>query len=131
MRFNRLRAVLLCLLAFALPVQGFAAATGLLCPAHWGAERGLAVAHQAMAPTSALADDCAHASPAQAKASADDATNKKCAACATCCAPLALPAALTTIEEMAADTPRYGGVLTPPLCFLTDGQERPPRLCLA
>lgn len=140
---HRLRLAVLCLLALALPVQGFAAATMLLCTAHHAVAEhqqalGLTLdqavdvhpAHQDQAPADTAAKAGPHPDCEQTSATSQ-ADTKKCAACATCCAAVAFPATATVLVALAAAVPVLERVDTPPLWFLTDGQDRPPRPFLA
>nr|WP_316639745.1 hypothetical protein [uncultured Roseateles sp.] len=102
------------LLALALPVQGYAAQTMLLCgPAHH--QQSAAAAH----------DHAAHGHGDAAKSQ-----NKagKCSACASCCNAPALTGSLPTIE-LVAKAPQVAAIL--PVAhdrILIGGLDRPPRL---
>lgn len=118
---NRIRVALVWVLLFALPFQGFAAASLLGCGAN----------HHRMS----VLDTSDRASPASAHEHHRDAAGDhphadkvaKCSACAACCVGAALPAAPLLFAAAApADAPaalRAVGAVG----FLTDGPERPPR----
>ncbi len=118
---NRIRVALVWVLLFALPFQGYAAATLLGCGPN----------HHRMS----VADASDWASPALAHAHHRDAAGdhphaekvSKCSACAACCVGAALPSAPLVFAAAApAEAPatlRSVGAVG----FLTDGPERPPR----
>lgn len=128
-----MRAMLSCLLALALPIQGVAAATMFRCVP---AQEHIAHAHgggpgQASVP--ALHSGAHHQhdmkageAPAQAGptlASADT----RCSVCASCCIATALPTALPAFDASApAESFAPTSLRVDPL-FLTGGPERPPR----
>jgi hypothetical protein len=130
-----LRAVLGCLLAAALPIQGVAAATMLHCgqggpgdaPAHEGAHArpaGMQTTwpshlghHHGIEPAGVL----------QGAGTPIAAAKSGCSACASCCIATALPAAIHAFDATApaeSFAPSHG--LVAPV-FLTGGPERPPR----
>ena len=141
----------MCLLVLALPAQGFAASTMLLCGAgHHGAAQALDGEHDHASHThmgghdaslaSAAHDDDDHVAqgtPADEGSSFSplSATHAKpmgkCSVCAACCTMAFLP---TNVIALTAPAP--SGVLplvepTTHAGFIADGPERPPRLPLA
>lgn len=126
-RFHRF--ILLCLLAVAIPFQGFAAVT---------MGHGMAAAESAVAADQAMAmdgDDCEHVDEADASSSdahAAHADHKgSCSACAACysvAAPGFTFAAPDPVPAPAFALPR---AQRPRVAFLTDGPDRPPRSLLA
>jgi len=130
-----IRAVLIWLLALALPAQGVMAATMVFCGPHHH-ERAVAAAHEADAAHShpaAAHDDAdavsAHESAAPEPAAQDGA--QKCSVCASCCSAAAIPEAvpkLPVLEPGAADFAAPASAVEP---FAADGPERPPRHLLA
>ena len=132
---SRLRTAFVWLVLFALPLQGYAAATMLHCgPSH---HRAVAAA---MAEPSSAHDHAMHGDDhAAGHAGADGASldhldklsKAKCSACASCCVGAALPTATLEFAAVA------GAVVPTPFTpasrvgFYTDSPERPPRLVLA
>lgn len=120
----RLRTALMWVLLFALPFQGYAAATMLNCgPNH---HRVSATADSDATPSAAVE---AHSHAASADHHHTDKASK-CSACAACCVGATLP---TSALVFAAAEP--AGVPTAwfcigPLGFVTDGPDRPPRTSL-
>lgn len=117
----RLRAALMWVLLFALPFQGYAAATMLNC--------GPAPHRMAAAPSAAV-DVHQHAASGDHQHQDHHDKVSKCSVCAACCVGAALPAAaLVFAPAMPAGVPSsffsIGAV-----GFLTDGPDRPPRLFL-
>ena len=110
------------LLATALPLQGFAAATMLTC----------GPAHHRMAASAAP-----HAHAHEGHQHHHDAgtlqqlAKFKCSACAACCVAAALPSPTLTFDS--PDLAEVHASVPPPAVaiFLTDGLERPPRPLLA
>ncbi len=130
------RFLLLCLMAVALPVQGFAAAGAVHC----------AAMHERMQPAgdhhAADAADAGEHHHAQAADhhpqgadhhAAGEAGRKagKCSACAACCAALALPAPALLLPPLKADGAPSVVIADAVVAFLTSGPERPPRTPLA
>lgn len=142
------------LLVLALPVQGFAASTMLLCDAgHQGSASRIEAVHdhgshghngkhegaqpvratsEPNADVDALAADSSHVdSTASPKSAKHAKVVGKCGSCASCCTAAFLP---TTIAEFKASTPSRAIAvveLTTRVGFFTDGPDRPPRLRLA
>ena len=138
-----LRLVLLCVMAVALPLQGYAATGAVHCGAMHGRmqvesahhhddgavhQHGAHDGHAAHAAAS-------HAAPAVDAPSDDGATPTggvaKCSACAACCVGLGLPAGVITMPQGPAEgaAPTLAPLAVP--TFLTSGPERPPRAILA
>lgn len=111
---------LACLLALALPVQGFAAQAMLFCAPVSHSQAGTHDHH-------AQAAEAHHAQPGDAQQSPDKA-HGKCSACASCCSA----AALTTDQPTLATPPlqqAHSASLSHGLeRVMTGGIERPPRL---
>ena len=144
------RCFVMWLLVLALPVQGFAASTMLLCGAgHHGAapatEGGhdhashmhLGAQHVFGASASHADDHAAEATPSHEGsafgplAAKDAKAMGKCSACAACCTVAFLP---TTVIAFTAPAPSRAlpvVELTTHVGFFTDGLDRPPRLFLA
>lgn len=125
------RSLWICLLALALPVQGFAAAQMMPCgPAHESMHDARMHAHE---PAHDHGDQVAlHA---HADAAAQDPSSPlaqhSCSACAACCVGMALPSSAPVLAAPAESAMRdtAGGAAEP--VFLTSGLERPPRPVLA
>jgi len=146
---HRLRIVFVCLLALALPVQGFAAATMLFCAGDHhhgavapGASSAMGSDHADLATTAAHlpvhsqnaasphdqhASNAGPHSPGKSLAKVDG----KCSACSACCTSVALPSALMAFQPVKADAPLVASVTRALVGFLPDGQDRPPRTFLA
>lgn len=132
-----LRLVLLCLMALALPVQGFAATGALHCAAMH--ERMLLrTTHHHDGDAARHHDD--HGAPGQAAkagdAGPDDGAARigaafKCSACAACCVGLGLPASAVTLPQGPAEHLAPQRAMPSVAAFLTSGPERPPRVALA
>ena len=126
MMLRFLRIMAMWLLALAVPVQGFAAASMIGCgTAHHGAA-GLhsATGHQHHASDIHHGDDHkAHGGAKVSKAS--------CSACASCCTSAALPTGIMVFEP--TDGPEAFVALAPhPVATLVSGgPRRPPRSILA
>lgn len=132
------------LLVLALPLQGYAAGTMLLCgPLHQGtmtAQSAPSAAHRAAAPAHGAGHDHSpHMATAQGS-STDTAdtgstpTTKgyaKCSLCAACCAVVALPSAPPVMGSDPATTHYVAAATATPAGFLTGGIDRPPRPDLA
>lgn len=118
------RALVLCILAVALPLQGVAAATMLHCAAgrvhDVAAHVHEAAAHDHHAASSGSIDK-AHSSGVK----------QTCSACAACCMGLAL---IPRYSPLPADEPAsqpQPAVEKSPVSFISSGLERPPRSPLA
>lgn len=134
-----LRLLLLCLMAVALPLQGFAATGALHCGAmHERMQvdtthpHGDGAAHphdglQATSPAPTAASDGGHADDGAARVGGVF----KCSACAACCVGLGLPTGALTLPQGPAESPAPSLVANAPTAFLTSGPERPPRPDLA
>lgn len=118
---RRLRFLLLWLIALALPVQGFAAATMLHCaPVHHGA---------AMPAADAASPHHDHAAHMKHAAAEKPTQASGCSACASCClgAGFAMPMAivdLVLLKTAALPPPDETAWVGPPRA----APERPPRL---
>jgi hypothetical protein len=127
-------------LGLALPMQGFAATTKMLCPQHQagqGHERAHAFG-QALGSAGLHAQHmgfhASHADPAPADHSGSHHSAKasQCSACGTCCAALGMPEqVLLAFQPPLVDSAQPAAAASPPLSFLTDGPERPPKVALA
>jgi hypothetical protein len=141
-----LRHLLALLLVLALPLQGYAAGTMLLCgPLHQGtmtAQSAPSAAHRVAAPShDAGHDHSQHQAMTKAQDSSRDPVdagttpvNKvygKCSLCAACCAVVALPSAAPLFDSEPAATQYVVAATVTPAGFLTGGIERPPRPVLA
>lgn len=130
-----LRAVLVWLIAVALPMQGIASATAVHCGAHNGSARGPSVykemsahdmhAHHGHAAgsmeTIAMADDSADAIP-----DAADVSVSGCSACASCCAAATLSNFSYVPSKVIFDHLRPSDVSSA-RGFISDGPYHPPR----
>lgn len=150
--WRNLRIALMWLLAFAVPAQGFAAASMSNCgPGHHGAagahtRAGHSGDHAhgtATPPHSHEGVASHHSHPSELALSSVDGdgvaevttagkvAKGSCSACASCCTAAALPTSVLSFEA----TPVHDGVaaLVPRSMapFLTDGPDRPPRSLLA
>jgi uncharacterized protein involved in copper resistance len=133
---------LMLIIALALPVQGFAAATMFHCASAMGHATAAAGGHDHSRHSHAGANDASHRHDAHADgASMHHAQGKAadlnpgqspgCSACASCCTAAALPAAPIPIASTDAPS-SYARPMAPAIAaFLTGGPERPPRLLLA
>ncbi len=122
------RLLLLCLMALALPVQGFAAAGGAHCGAmHERMQASAAQDHHHPADAMDAAEAPHHDDAAQV--GLGDAS--KCSACATCCVALGLPATSLLLPVLRAESAQPCFAAAGPAAFLTSGPERPPRAILA
>lgn len=126
---NRLRIVLVCLLALALPLQGFAAATMLFCVG--GHHHGAAV----QGAGSAVASDHVHLHASSVNPQSHDKSvaklDGKCSACSACCTSVALPTTVVDFLPVKVGSPLVAIVASASVGFVTDGQDRPPRSFLA
>jgi len=136
------RIVLAWLLAVALPIQGYAAQTMLLCgPAQHQVAAATAtttgpVAHahdhagmahdddagHAMAETDATAQDGDHPSPGQAKHAG------KCSVCSSCCSVVAMMAAVVSVAVAPPDLPEVPAIEFADGRVMVGGLDRPPRI---
>jgi hypothetical protein len=128
------RLFLLAWLTLAIPTQGFAAATKVLCPQH---QSGHGSGTQAASPHAEhahhgghhgghdQANHQAHISDAHA---GHHAKASQCSACGTCCAALGMPEqVLMAFQPPLVDATLPAGSPRLSLSFLTDGPERPPK----
>ena len=146
--WRALRFAFVCLLAFALPLQGVTAATMAACGMAAGDSQATGMdhtsQHQGGAPkgdghSHASGESHDHASHAHAAAqpsdeessSSQESQSQKCSVCASCCVGTALPAeplsfaSVKLADHFARLVPRSVAA------FVTEGLERPPRLFLA
>lgn len=138
------RFLLLCLMAIALPVQGFAAAGMKHCgPMHDRMQAAMAAqavhhddghvhhhdADGAPQGHDGGADAADHAPAAEKSRAATAAV--KCSACAACCVALGLPASALQLPQPPAEGLQPPLVTAEAAAFLTGGLERPPRTVLA
>ena len=132
-----LRALLIWLLALALPAQGVMAAAMVFCgPNHHERAAASAAAHEAGTAHShhGRADIQAEAATADEGAVPDEAapsSMQKCSVCASCCSAAAIHGAaakLPALEPAAAHFAALAPAVEP---FAADGPERPPRHQLA
>lgn len=113
------RLFLLAWLTLAIPTQGFAAATKVLCPQHLSGHGSAAPATSAHAHHGDHHAD--HPAGHHAKAT-------QCSACGTCCAALGMPEqVLAAFQPPLVDATLPAGSPRLALSFLTDGPERPPK----
>lgn len=138
------------LLVLALPVQGFAASTMLLCGAgHHGAAQGAEGGHAHASHMHMAARDVAQASASPAHDHAEQAPAShdrsalsplsskhakgvgKCSACAACCTVAFLPSTVIAFDAPALGRAPAAVELITHVGFFTDGPDRPPRLSLA
>lgn len=142
-----LRVTLLWLLALAVPAQGFAAATRLLCSAaHHGVGMGVASAAPGarVAPTASVdsvASAHAHhhpqvpsAAPAHQAESSHGTSHRldhdsgRCTACAACCTAVALPTHVPALPgEPTGQATHVALHADGEVAFVTGGPDRPPR----
>ncbi len=143
-----LRSAMMWLLLFALPLQGFAAATMLNCGPNHHRTMVAASAEPGAAHEHAAAVQHQHAMGMAAGvhevASADHSDNAdapplphldklvkfKCNACAVCCTGAAMPTAAFTFKPFPPAMAPEFFVPTSHVGFVTDGPDRPPRLSL-
>ena len=141
------RCFVMWLLVLALPVQGFAASTMLLCgTGHHGTAQAIEGGHDHAShmPMGAqdLADSSAHDQAAQATPSDDESAIGpqsakpakvvgKCSACAACCTVAFLPTNVIAFTAPAPSRAPPVVELTTVVGFFTDGPDRPPRILLA
>ena len=145
-----MRCFVMGLLVLALPVQGFAASTMLLCGAghhsaayatdggndHAGHPHG-GVLDAVEAAASDVHHHAAPGAPAHGQSAGSPVSAKqakvigKCSACAACCTVAVLPTAAITFTAPAPGRAPVVAVLTTRFGFFTDGPDRPPRATLA
>ena len=139
-----MRIALMWLLALAVPVQGFAAASMLSCgPGHHGSAAVHSHDGHPHSHDHAVAEG-AHDHPAVAEASSgfsndspsgdhaesadlDKWSKGTCSACASCCTAAALPSTVISFGVSASHDTFFAVVPGNVGAFLTDGPERPPR----
>ncbi len=141
-----LRTAFVWLVLFALPLQGYAAATLLHCgPGHHRAVAAAMAAPSGAHEHAMHSDDHAagHAGADGATASAavgddgasldhlDKLSKAKCSACASCCVGAALPTATLEFAPVAGAVVPTPFVPASRVGFYTDSPDRPPRLNLA
>lgn len=149
------RRLLVCLLWLALPLQGLAGSHPGLCgTGHGGmaasvtagstAGAGPAHAGNALAGLAEAPHPVAHHHAGMASASEGDTSDvarraadpgpaaAQCSACASCCAPAALPPfAAAALPDAVPEATLAVHPLAGPLCFITGGPDRPPRAQLS
>lgn len=140
---SRLHTALVWLVLFALPLQGYAAATLLHCgPGHHRAAAAAMVGPSGAHHHAMHGDDHAsgHAGADGAMVSAgigddgasldhlDKLSKAKCSACAACCVGAALPTATLEFAAVAGATVPTPFVPASRVGFYTDRLDRPPRL---
>lgn len=138
------------LLVLALPVQGFAASTMLLCGAgHHGPAQAIEGGHDHAShmhvdarEVSAVSGSPAHGDAAEAVPSRQGSSFSplpakrakvvgKCSACAACCTVAFLPTTVIAFTASASSRALQVVELTSHVGFFTGGPDRPPRLLLA
>lgn len=123
---SRVRHVLMWMLLFALPLQGYAAATLLGCgPNHHPVS---ATAMSEAAPAAAAAH--VHLHDAAVDDPHADPVVSTCSVCAACCVGAALPAAPLLFAAAAPAAAPTAWLSIGEVGFLTDGPDRPPRTTL-
>jgi hypothetical protein len=135
------RALLVWLLALAIPVQGAVAAAMRCCgPEHHhqgqrvnagdghAHDHAMVTGHDHGAPAAAVDTDSA-AADTDPNSDAHAATLKagKCSACSSCCTAAGLPSRQAVLGSVPFGEVLVASVGTPLLEFLTSGPERPPR----
>ena len=151
--FKAVRILVIWLLTFALPVQGFAAVTMLHCAGgHHDSAAAVATdghdhamhvrASDAIGEMSDMASSYDESAPRGASVQTDKSSSpaatahpktvlSKCSACAVCCSVAYLPTAVLAFPpSMPAEMPSTFESQAP-AAFFTDGPDRPPRLFLA
>ena len=151
--FKAVRILVIWLLTFALPVQGFAAVTMLHCAGgHHDSASSVATdghdhamhvrASDAIGEMSDMAYSYHESAPRGASVQTDKSSSpaatahpktvlSKCSACAVCCSVAYLPTAVLAFPpSMPAEMPSTFESQAP-AAFFTDGPDRPPRLILA
>ena len=144
------RCFVMWLLVLALPVQGFAASTMLLCGAgHHGSAQTIEGGHDHAShmhlgaqDDSAVSESPAHDDAAVGASSHEGSSFSplsgkhakvvgKCSACAACCTVAFLPTTVIAFTAPAPSRALEAVELTLHVGFFTDGPDRPPRLLLA
>lgn len=140
------RIAIVWLAAFAIPLQGIAAASMQFCgpnhdrmavagvaldlhESHDHADHGAAhtdSAHHGAATTASHGD----AKPAHAVKSLDERAKYECNLCAACCASAALPSATASFDPPKVHAVFAGAPTAVSALFLTEGLDRPPRIHL-
>lgn len=147
---NRFVRCVMWLLVLALPVQGFAASTMLLCGAgHHGSAKAAKgghdhAGHMHMGATDVVQASESHghdheveAGPTHDRSAFNPLSAKhakvlgKCSACAACCSVAFLPTTVVAFTAPAPSRTLPVVELTTHVGFFTDGPDRPPRLPLA
>lgn len=131
-----LRLMLLCLMAVALPVQGFAATGALHCAAMHERMQVASTHHHDDGADHHHAQAGAHHDGSSADTGPDDGAPHvggvfKCSACAACCVGLGLPASTIHVPQGLAEVLSLQPATRTVAPFLTGGPERPPRTVLA
>lgn len=154
-----IRLLLIWLLVLAVPAQGAAAATMVLCgPNHHGGGAGVAMVHaQAGGLSSTSPHDRPHAHPndhtqhsaathaahdhavadvpavgeASAPAQGIHAGQHKCSACASCCSVSAMLSPVLAVPVPDIEPTVFSAVVPSVEAFSADGPDRPPRIVLA
>lgn len=141
---SMLRMTLLCLLALAIPAQGFAGASRLLCgPGHHEVaarlspsahEAGDAMAGHEHAAVQGHHHAGTHHTAGEASPTLlDPPSDGRCVACAACCTAVALPVPVMPMPmapPLLSALPLALGT-SPCPAFITGGPDRPPRSVLA
>jgi hypothetical protein len=131
-----LRIALTCLLALALPLQGYAAGTMINCGSTHDAVT-TALAQTAHVHDAVHHHDGHHHADLTGAASghhADSGDHQKpssCSACAACCTAIALPSSQVTFGSPVRVEFAAAAIPWTHVVFLTDGPDRPPRFILA
>ena len=143
---NRMiRALLIWLLALALPAQGVMAATMVLCgPNHDDRASAVGAMHDdgratrqqdsALHARIAAADDHAEQMISHETAAADKFTQsgvQKCSVCASCCSAAAIHDTVPKLPVLAPAAARLSAQTAAVEPFAADGPDRPPRHILA
>jgi hypothetical protein len=116
-----LRIAVIWLLALAMPFQGVAAATMMLCgPVHEDAAAHEHASHHAQQHD--------HAASSHDGGEAD---TTKCSVCASCCTSATLPSPLATYDPPKGHAVFQTAPASTTASFLTGGLDRPPRSPLA
>lgn len=120
---SRLRTLLMWLAMFAIPVQGFVAASSACEPAHQARTTHVAMAHHHDHAHPAAYDAVDHAAHAPA-----DVGGATCAHCAACCTGVAVFPVAPAFASAAPSGAVFYDTAPAVIAFLTSGVERPPRL---
>jgi hypothetical protein len=143
-----LKLVTLCLLAFALPVQGWAAAAMVHCERSRQHNEGVVHVHetgethqhlQAVVVDDALehavagsvASDSHSPSTSSKPGKLAHVGDHSCSACGACCSPAAMPTMAIDVADPAPPARWIAVVTYGRVGFVTSGPDRPPRLILA